>query len=239
MAKITVTEKQENSGNLFYVQSTLAEVLSQTGCAPINKTLGSRAVLDLTVSDYYADIVRAEVIERLAEIVAINYKYKYFKKEIGVKGLSEEENEILLASLIAADLDDDKRYVYEKLKNFDEIPLDGVYNFRLQPLKRKWADIVSYMPPCFINEQLTDFITYLLEGKTKRAYIDDGRVYDGHYRRLKRVELLDGATVKIVREVLLSNCGEVEISGTIPEQDEHYLKKFFKDKIYFSKRYMG
>lgn len=239
MAKITVTEKEENIGNIYYVQSTLAEVLTQAGCTPESKTLGSRTVLDLNISDYYADIVRSEVVDRLAEIIAINYKYKYFKKEIDIKGLTDEENEILLASLIAADLEEDKRYVYEKLKTFDEIPLDGMYNFRLQPLKRKWQDIVSYMPPCFVNSQLLDFITYLLENKKKRVYIDNGRVYDAHYRRLKRTELLGGETVRTVREVLLSNCGEVEIAGRIPERDEYYLKVFFKDKIYFSAGYFG
>ncbi len=239
MAKITVTEKQENISNLFYVQSSLSEVLSQAGCTPKSKTLGSRTVLDLTIPDYYAEIVKTEVLDRLAEIVAINYKYKYFKKEIKVKGLNQDENELLLASLISADLEEDKKYVYDKLKTFDEIPLDGVYNFRLQPLKRKWSDIVSYMPPCFINGQLCDFITYLIENKNTRVYIDDGRVYDRHYRRLNRAELMNGDSLTITKEVLLSNCGEIEIAGSIPEKDENYLKTFFKDKIYFSNGYFA
>ena len=70
--------------------------------------------------------------------------------------------------------------------------------------------------------------------KEKITYIDDGRVYDCHYRRLKRSSLLDGDTAKIVREVLLSNCGEVELSGAIPKEDEYYLKEYYTDKIIFS-----
>ena len=75
------------------------------------------------------------------------------------------------------------------------------------------------------------------ENKKKRVYIDNGRVYDSHYRRLKRSSLLDGDGVKIIREVLLSNCGEVELSGSIPKDDEFYLKEFYNDKIFFSNRY--
>ena len=55
-------------------------------------------------------------------------------------------------------------------------------------------------------------------------YIDGGKVYDNHYRRLKRSSLLGGENIMIIREVLLSNCGEVELFGDIPKEDEYYLK---------------
>ncbi|MBE7087762.1 MAG: hypothetical protein E7369_05640 [Clostridiales bacterium] len=239
MANITVTEKTENQSNLYYLQTSLSEIFTQAGCELSSKAQGSRVELNLNVSDGYADIIRSEVIDKLSEVVAINYKYKYFKREICLKGLSSTEYEILLACLISADLDDDKRYVYERLKTFDFLPVDGLYNFRLQPLKKKWADIVSFMPSCFINTQLDDFIFYLLENKKKRVYIDDCRVYDSHYRRLKRASLMGGESAKLVREVILSNCGEVEVSGKISPVDEEYLKRFYKDKIYFSGRYFS
>ncbi len=93
------------------------------------------------------------------------------------------------------------------------------------------------MPQCFLSPQLKDFVGYLLENKKKRVYIDNGRVYDCHYKRLKRCALLGGDGVNVVREVLLSNCGEVEICGKIPEEDEYYLKEFYADKIIFSTGY--
>ncbi len=235
MALITVTDKNYNQGNLLYVQSVTNEILSQTDCKVESCVLGSRSVMKINCDSGYSDIVKAEIADKLAEVVAINYKYDFFNKEIKVSGLNSDEKEILMASLIAADLDEDKRYTYERLKNFDDIALDGIYNFRLQPLKNKWKEIVSYMPSCFVNSQLKDFILYLLENKKKRVYVDCGRVYDSHFRRLRRCSLLGGGDkLSIVREVLLSNCGEVELSGPLPEEDEFYLKEFFSDKIYFS-----
>lgn len=237
MTSITVTEKDYNDGNLFYVQSATGELFSQAGCSVKNGTADGRAVLMVKCSEYYYDIIKTEILDKVAEIVAIKYKYEYFKKNVHVGGLSNVEKEILMASLIAADFDDDKKYTFDRIRQYGEIAVDGVFNFRLKPLKKKWQDIVSYIPTCFLNTQLKEFVSFLLENKKKRVYVDGGKVYDSHYRRLKRSSLLDGDGVKIVREVLLSNCGEVELSGKIPKDDEYYLKEFYNDKIIFSSRY--
>ena len=93
-------------------------------------------------------------------------------------------------------------------------------------LKRKWTEIIGYIPSSFLQDQLKEFIGFLLENKKKRVYVDCGRVYDSHYRRLKRSTLLDGEEAKITREILLSNCGEIRLSGRLPEQDEFFLKEF-------------
>ena len=239
MASITVTEKTENQNNLYYLQNALAEVITQSRCTLKASESDGRAKIQLTVPDGYKEIVKSELIDKISEVIAINYKYAYFKKAIEIKGLTSEEKEILLASLISADLEDDKKYVFYRIKSFDDLPIDGLYNFRLQLLKKKWQDVVSFMPSCFINTQLDDFLYYLLENKKKRVYIDNGRVYDSYYRRLKRSELMGDEKTKLVCEVILSNCGEVEIAGKLSPQEETYLKRFYKDKIYFSPKYFG
>lgn len=237
MICITVTEKDYNDSNLLYVQSSVGELLKSADCTVKNTIKDGRAVLEVNCPQYYSDIIRTEIADKVAEIVVIKYKYEFFKKNVLACGLSQTEKEILMASLIAADLDDDKRYAFDRIKSYGEIAVDGIFNFRLKPLKKKWQDVVQYIPVCFLNEQLKEFISFLLENKKKRVYVDGGRVYDCHYRRLKRCSLLDGEKAKIVREVLLSNCGEVELLGNIPEDDEYYLKEFYNDKIIFSGGY--
>ncbi len=234
MAIITVSEKDFNESNLYYVQNCTQEILNTTESRYSIKRLGSRAVLTIDCPDEYSDIVSAEVSDKLADIVAINYKYDFFKKNVQVSGLNSVEYEILMASLIAADLDEDKRYSFERLKGSRDLAVDGIYNFRLQPLKRKWTDVVSYIPTGFMGSQLKEFISYLLENKRKRIYIEEGRVYDAHYRRLKKSSLLGGDKVSIVREALLSNCGEIELLGALPKDDEKYLKEYYGDRIVFA-----
>ncbi len=239
MATITVTDKNYNQNNLLYVQTGLSELFKSADCSVKFKEFNERNLLSVSCPDHYADIVKTEIADRVAEIVAVSYKYEFFKNNIRVAGLTKKENEILMASLIAADLTEDKRYTFERFKNLNDLSIDGTFNFRLKPLRKKWEDIVSYMPSAFVNSQLKEFVSYLLENKKKRVYIDDGRVYDSHYRRLKRCSLLGGEELNVFREVLLSNCGEVELSGKIPEDDEFYLKEFFGDKIFFSTGYFN
>ncbi|MBQ7339627.1 MAG: hypothetical protein IJW43_02095 [Clostridia bacterium] len=237
MTQVNITESKENQGNLYYIQSIISELLTNAKCSVKEISLGKRSVLRIECPEHYADIIRAEIIDKIAEIIVIKYKYDFFKKTLSIGGLNSNEKELLITSLIAADFEDDKRYSVERLKSMEEIAVDGVYNFRLSPLKRKWEDVVSYMPGCFISNQLKDFISFLLENKKKRVYIDCGKVYDCHFRRLKRASLLEGDELKITREVLLSNCGEIEITGELPSLDEKYIREYYGDKIFFSNGY--
>lgn len=233
MTQITVTDKDYNLDNLQYILGALGEQLSQTdGKAEITRE-GSRSVMRITVPDYYADIVKNSVYDCVSDVIAVNYKYEYFRKEINTYGLSAIEKELLYTSLISADLNEDKRYATAHLAGFDELAVDGMLNFRLKPLKTKWSGIVDCMPEFFQGNQLKDFITYLIEDKKKRVYVDGTHVYDSHYHRLERGNLMDKGMDEghIIREILLSGCGEVEISGQLPSTDEHYLKEYFGDKI--------
>ncbi len=234
MTKITITENTQNENNLFYVQSSLSEIFSHANCSVRITENGDRKVFNVNCPEEYKDIVRVEISDKIAEVIAIKYKNDFFKKTLQIHGLSSTEIEILIASLIAADLDDDKKYSFEKIKREEEIAIDGFFNFRLKPLKKKWSDIVGYIPSCFLNYQLKEFVGFLLENKRKPVYVESGRVYDSHYRRLKRSSLLDGENILLTREILLSNCGEIRLSGSIPEDDEFYLKEFYNDKIIFS-----
>ena len=239
MAKIEITENNTFSDNLYYLQTSLGEIFNHADCTLRKNTVGERVKLTVNCPEYYADIIKAEIVDKVAEIIAVKYKYDFFQKALLIGGLSKEEKEILLVSLIAADLDDDKKYCFDRLKNCTDIAVDGVYNFRMQALKKKWVDIVGYMPNCFLSTQLKEFISYLMENRRKRVYVDNGKVYDGHYRRLKRHSLLGYDKLNVVREVILSNCGELEVCGPLPSEDEFYLKEYYGDKIIFSTGYFN
>ncbi|MBO4251722.1 MAG: hypothetical protein J5911_03560 [Clostridia bacterium] len=234
MATICITDDITGLNGLEYIKNSVSELTAKTDTAVCIKTQYKRCNLSFDCPEYYSDILFAEVADRVAEVIAVGYKYKYFTTAVKVAGLSDTEREILLASLIAADLAEDKKYAFDRIKTLKDAAIDGVFNFRMKPLRKKWKDIAEYMPAAFIGSQLKDFVSYLLENKKKRTYIDDCKVYDNYYRRLKRCSLLGGEDGEIVREVLLSNCGEVEIRGTLPPTDEKYLKDFYGDRVYFA-----
>ncbi len=233
MSEILITENLQGKLGMEYIKNGLSELTGRSFCNITEEILGDRIVLKVTCEDSFFTAIKYEVIDMVADVIAIKYKYDYFSKVIKVSGLDATQRGILLASLIAADLESDKKYCIGKLKSLDEIAIDGVFNFMLKPLKKKWVDISGYMPSVFISSQLKDFITFLLEDKKEKVYIVEGKVYDSHYKRLKRSKLLGGEEKDIIREVLLSNCGTIELTGKVPESDEKYLKEYYGGKIIF------
>lgn len=242
MSQIKVTESISKNKNVIYIYDTLLAVIKQLGCVCELKGGKNRYELIIDVPSSYKELLISEIEDKIADVISVNYKYSYFKKYVNSSGLTTVEKELLLISLISADIDEDKKYVVKKLKNYSEYTLDGIFNFRLKPLKEKWADIISYIPPSFQSNQLKDFIVYLIRDKMgKRVYFDGGRVYDKRYNLLKRTNLLSGDSgeISIVKEILLSGAGEVELASKLPEKDEFYLKEFYGDKVRFAQGYFA
>ena len=242
MSQIKITESARNGNNVNYIREALSLVNKQLGCLVDVRGGKNRYELVIDVPSSYRDLVVSEAEDKMADVISINYKYSFFKKNINLSSLKPVESELLLTSLIAADIDEDKRYVVKKLKGFQEYALDGIFNFRMKPLKEKWFDILSYVPQGFQSNQLRDFIIYLIKDKGgKKVYFDEGCVYDKRYNALKRRELLSGDSgeIPIVKEILLSGAGDVELASPLPKIDEEYIKQLYGDRVRFANSYFS
>lgn len=236
MEEITVTESAANRGNVVYLCSALGGAVADFGGRTEIVSDDVRASLKIFVPEEGADFVRGETEDKIADVIAVRYKYEFFRRRVRPEGVDGLERELLYAALISADLFEDKRYIVRKLHAFREYAVDGIWNFRLGALRRKWTDIVGYIPLYFDGKKLKDFITYLVgEKKGKKVVVENGLVYDKHFNRLRRAALVDaeGEGV-IVREVLLSGCGSVELSGAVPPVDEKYLREYFGSSVSFT-----
>ncbi len=231
MTILNITEKRINESNLRYVISSLSDFAKSAGCEFDISSLEQRSVLTVKCPEYFQEIIKTETLIKVAEVIVVNYKYNFFNKEVAASGLSKTFREILLVALIAADLDEDKKYCYEKIKDLDELAIDGIYNFRLKPLRKKWREISEYVPSAFFNSELKDFITFLLENRRRPVYVENGSVYDSHYRILKRTELLPDKDFSLLKELILSNCGEIHILGDLPKEEEKLIREYYCDKI--------
>ena len=229
MREIKISDSELGEANIRYLYDALYGALSDFNGGIEAKTDEHRSVLTLSCEKQYSDFIRCEAEDKIAEIIAVKYKYEYFKKTVKPIGLNAFEQELLIDALISADIDDDKKYIVRKLKHFSEYAIDGVFNFRLIPLKRKWEEIAGYIPPYFSGERLKDFISFLLtEKRGKTAIIENGIVYDQRFIPLNRTALI-GQTGegRIIKETILSGCGEVKVLCSLPELDEKYLKMYF------------
>lgn len=238
MSFIRITDAAGNGANMFYLYNQIAPIVSRLGGLAEIDCQDKRCQLNISIDKAYSGYIRGEVEDKISDVVAVNYKYEYFKKKIHPKGINGLKYEFLLDALICADLDEDKRYVRAKMSRCDEYSIDGTFNFRMTPLKNKWEEIVGFIPDYFAEDQLREFIIYILKEKQgKKVYIENERVYDKNFNRLQRCLLtnLDIDEARVIREVILSGSGEVELNDKPSEIDEYYLKEYFGDKIRFGK----
>ncbi len=238
MRIIKVSDAAAQASGVEYVGNTLLGLVGEIGGELKYSGDKARVTLKIGAPERYADYLRSEIEDRIADVIAVGYKYRYFKKGISASGLMPFEKEILYSALIAADIDEDKRFVVKKERLLEHYAVDGIFNFRLAPLKRKWEEIVGYIPSVFTSGQLKDFVRYLIgEKRGKKAIVRNGLVYDGNYNLLERSRLLPalpgGAEGKILREVILSASGRVEVGSEIPEADRKYLRDFYGGRISF------
>lgn len=234
MSFFYVTDTFDNNANILYIRESLSDLFFKEGNVKVFADR-TRAGIVLKVEDEYEKIAREELFDKISDVIAVGYKYYFFEQKIILNRMCKQQREILLSSIISADVDEDKRYIKNKLSMLNNsCAIDGFYNFRLKNLVNKWIEIASYVPNYFSDLELREFIIYLIgEKRGKKVYVDGERVYDRRYNRLKRVALLPEGELKIVKEVLISGAGEIELKGILPKEDEKYLKEYFGDKICF------
>ena len=234
MSLFYVSDTYDNSANVIYIRESLSDLFFKKGNVEIVVDV-HRAGIYLKVENEYEKIAREEVYDKICDVIAVGYKYEFFTKKLQLEKMQKVHKELLLSSIISADMDEDKRYIKNKLYSIkNNCSIDGFYNFRLRNLKSKWSEIAEYIPAYFSERELKDFIMYLIDEKRgRKVFIEGGCVYDGRFNRLKRASLLPGDSLKIVKEVLISGACEVELKGKLSNEDEMYLKEYFGDKICF------
>lgn len=238
--KLLVSDADYNEKHIEYIKSALGDSLSRLGGELADRAGGGRSELTITADETALKLLRPALEDRISDVIAVGYKYSYFKRFVRTAGLNELEYELLLAALISADLDDDKRYVRCKIRNLKNYTVDGAFNFTMKPLKDKWSEVVAFIPSVFGKKELGDFVAYLVKEKRgRRVYVDRGSVYDKHFSRLTRVKLTERGNAETLREIIISAAGEVELESKISEEEEIYLKQFYGDGIFFGKSYFG
>ena len=235
MKEIKITEKSREEDGIDYLLKSLAPLVSDLGGEIVSFKGEHRAGLKVFCKSERVEFFRSEIEDKIADVFVVKYKYDFFKRKIHPVGLSSYEVELLLTALISADIEEDKRYVLRRLKGQEVYVLDGFFNFKLQALKNKWKEIISYIPIVFSGKQLEDFVAFLMsEKRGRRVLVQNGKVFDLYYNPLKRSVLLDGKG-DVIKEVLLSAGSSIEVLGKISKEEEKYLRSFFGRRVSFLK----
>ena len=237
MQNFTVTDTASES-NINYIGNTIGEILASTSGHLKTFEIGEGAGIMLSLNPRYSDFIIEEIKDRIADVIAVSYKYDMFSAKIRPSGISEYQRQILLTTIIAADIEEDKRYVKSKLCVSEENSIQGIFNFKMKALKDKWEEIASFLPSYFTSELYKNFISYMLEDFNEgKVYVLEGKVFDDRYNRLRKSCLLGGEGSPVIKEILLSKSREVELMSKIGESEENFLKEFYGKKVIFQNNY--
>ena len=181
--------------------------------------------------DGYGSHLQQFIVEHVADILTIGYKYEYFQTNLSLPILTPKDKFLFCSALVAADYADDKRYVARRIEGSSTLSLDGVYNFKLKELKERWGEILSFIPKDFGEYSLENFLDYVISDGEGKAYIKENTVYDENYRKIAKSELLGKKS--LVAELLLSGAAGVYCFGKTDRETETFVKKYYKDKGVF------
>ncbi len=226
--EITVSDGIENSLFITYLYNALSGVLSRTGGGEELMFGAERAALRIRSQDTEAALLLREL---LTEIIGIGYKYRYLDANLKV-ALSKRDRKLLCAALIAADYEGDKGYIARKIGQSDEYNIDGIYLFRLGPLKEKWQHIVEYVPGGFTGSDLKQFCDFLVGESRNKIYLRGKTVFGENFRPLRRSLLLGEEDTEA--EIMLSDAGYVYCLGDVGEELSDFLQKFYAERAIFS-----
>lgn len=230
MEVLAVSDVESNSHFIAYAAGALARGRHRAGIS----FSGGRVCLRICPEEEGEEL-RRTVEEKISEIICIGYKYAQLSSSVRPAGLTDEEREILLAALIAADFTEDKKYVLSRLRGAKEYSVDGFFCFRLRDLREKWKGVAACVPPVFTAGQLTAFMDFLLDGERGKIFLKGGEVYDSRCRRLRRAALIECGSHELdtLREIVLSCAAKVECLGTLPEREERFLRRYYAGRVGF------
>ncbi len=228
MEEITVSERKENNSFITYLYAAMCDELTRTGAKGELLFGEDRTALRISGADRE---VKGLLKEKIAEVIGVGYKYRFLRNKLHVC-LGGGETQLLLAALIAADLDGDKAYIRSKIEQSSECAVDGVYAFRLSPLREKWERIADYVPVGFSSPDLKKFCEFLVGESRNKIYLKGNSVFGENFAPLRRSRLTGEEDVRT--EIMLSDAGFVYILGEVEEQVGDFLQKYYAERAIFS-----
>ena len=229
--EITITQNGFNGFYMSYLYGKVRERFSFLPAVCDMQKEGDCTRIAFKTERAYCPYVRRFTEENIADVIAVGYKYGYLNERITLPLLDKRQKRLLITSLVAADLQEDRAFVARRISGFERYCLDGVYHFRLRELKERWEEIAQYVPTDMGTASLENFLRFVAEDGDGKVFLKEGKVYDESYRLLSRSSLT--GEVSPVGEILLGGAERVYCFGETDQETAAFLKKYYREKAVF------
>ena len=231
MEEITITQNGYDGRFMSYLYGKVKERFSFLPSSCDLARDGECTELAVKTEREYCPYVRKFTEEHIADIIVIGYKYAFFERALSLPLLSKSQRRTFITALVSADYKDDKAYAIRRIRGFERYCIDGLFRFRLQGLKKRWEDVVSYIPTDMGEQATEGFLSFLVEDGEGKIFVKNGKVYDEEYRPLTK-SLLTGAD-STVGEILLGGAEKVYCFGEMDRETREFLKKYYAENAVF------
>ena len=171
MYEQTVNIEKNNAHLLDYVKAQLDPKLEQIDAISTEPDDKFRSYYTLACSDTYRFQVRRALNAAVCEALSLGYKNVFVRRLLNV-GYDNFYQNVLVNTICKFDNEYDKQYVARIMADCSTLCMDGYYNFRMSPVKRKWQEISKLVCDnsflLYDNELIVELLQYLLDSLTSR-----------------------------------------------------------------------
>lgn len=132
----------------------------------------SRVVINLAARDGEGTEANGFVCDKIARLLTTYFKHSYVVGNIGIKKFDAAAVS-LLAVMVYYDSEADYAQIFDKLKDYSVISVDGVFNFAMRGIKEDWDELCAVSGSLFDGdydeEDLYDVARYVVDEKADRA----------------------------------------------------------------------
>lgn len=119
----------------------------------------------------YADTVRQKVENAVIDLILTDYKLGFYMKRLNYGSLNYSAA-ALISTLIYLDYDTERAFLERVLMEMSNYDIDGIYNFRIKPVKAGWKEIADMCNRLFEvgtdEVDIYNVISYITATKTQK-----------------------------------------------------------------------
>ena len=172
MYEATVSVEKVNEHLLDYVKEQLIPSICEIDGITSEMDERDRNYFSLACADTYRFQVQRKLSDAVSQALTLGYKNIFVRKLLKIDKNNFYQN-VLVNTICIFDMDYDKQIVSRVIDVDKTLCLDGYYNFRLGPIKKKWQEITRLVSDNFYvlsdNTLIVEFLQYLLESTPSKC----------------------------------------------------------------------
>ncbi len=166
MFETTFSVEKQNQHLANYIVNAVSQGMAEIDGIVTTLESKNRVYVSLACGDAYRYCVKRLADKTATEVLVCGYKNVFIHKMLGV-GYGNFYVDTLVNAVCALDCGTDKQEVQKMLGDSTSLFLDGYYNFRMQKLKNKWAELAGLICSGGVlledSELIVEFLAYLSE----------------------------------------------------------------------------